>query len=108
MGITFCYYFGPRTWAMSREITTWFDPTGYSIGVLVVSLLLGQQHFSINPTRLILALCCLFSVLGSKPDELFFHFFSRWEKLPNVSTGVVGSALVIALGLGKLFGWDIA
>ena len=57
---------------------------GNSIGVLVVSLLLGQQHFSINTDALNLGFMLFIFCVRT---ELFFHFFSRWEKLPNVSTG---------------------
>ncbi len=49
---------------------------GNSIGVLVVSLLLGQQHFSINTDALNLGFMLFyFSASGSKPDRTFFHFF---------------------------------
>ncbi len=61
---------------------------GNSIGVLVVSLLLGQQHFSINTDALNLGFMLFIFCVGVEGrTELFFHFFSRWEKLPNVSTG---------------------
>ncbi len=108
MGITSVIICGPRAWAMSRKVTTWFIQLGNSIGVLVVSLLLGQQHSALTPMRLILALCCLFSASGRSRTELFFHFFSRWEKLPNLALVMVGSALVIALGLGKLLAGILA
>ncbi len=62
---------------------------GNSIGVLVVSLLLGQQHFSINTDALNLGfMLFIFCVGGRSRTELFFPFFFRdGKKLPNVSTG---------------------
>ncbi len=60
---------------------------GNSIGVLVVSLLLGQQHFSINTDALNLGFMLFIFCVGVEAGPNFFHFFSRWEKLPNVSTG---------------------
>lgn len=59
---------------------------GNSIGVLVVSLLLGQQHFSINTDALNLGFMLFIFCVGVEAGPNFFHF-SRWEKLPNVSTG---------------------
>ena len=50
---------------------------GNSIGVLVVSLLLGQQHFSINTDALNLG----FMLLGLKPDRTFFPFFFAMGKI---------------------------
>lgn len=61
---------------------------GNSIGVLVVSLLLGQQHFSINTDALNLGFM-LFIFLrrrGSR-SELFFHFLPRRQKLPDAGAG---------------------
>ena len=63
---------------------------GNSIGVLVVSLLLGQQHFRVEA--------------GPNFFSIFFRDGKNYLMLALV---MVGSALVIALGLGKLFGWDI-
>ncbi len=82
---------------------------GNSIGVLVVSLLLGQQHFSINTDALNLGfMLFIFLRRGSKPDRTFFSIFFRDGKnYLMLALVMVGSALVIALGLGKLFGWDI-
>ncbi len=61
---------------------------GNSIGVLVVSLLLGQQHFSINTDALNLGFMLFIFCVGVEAGpNFFFHFFRRWEKLPNVSTG---------------------
>ena len=53
---------------------------GNSIGVLVVSLLLGQQHFSINTDALNLGFM-LFIFSGSKPDRTFFPFFFAMGKI---------------------------
>ncbi len=60
---------------------------GNSIGVLVVSLLLGQQHFSINTDALNLGFMLFIFCVGVEAGPNFFSIFSRWEKLPNVSTG---------------------
>ena len=55
---------------------------GNSIGVLVVSLLLGQQHFSINTDALNLGfMLFIFSASGSKPDRTFFPFFFAMGKI---------------------------
>lgn len=83
---------------------------GNSIGVLVVSLLLGQQHFSINTDALNLGfMLFIFFVLAWKQDRTFFFsiFFRDGKNYLMLALVMVGSALLIALGLGKLFGWDI-
>lgn len=54
---------------------------GNSIGVLVVSLLLGQQHFSINTDALNLGFMLFISASGSKPDRTFFPFFFAMGKI---------------------------
>ncbi|XPE43943.1 hypothetical protein ACNKHV_04955 [Shigella flexneri] len=54
---------------------------GNSIGVLVVSLLLGQQHFSINTDALNLGFMLFYFIVRVEPSELFFHFFSRMGKI---------------------------
>lgn len=54
---------------------------GNSIGVLVVSLLLGQQHFSINTEALNLGFMLFIFVLGWKPDQTFFLFFFATGKI---------------------------
>ena len=59
---------------------------GNSIGVLVVSLLLGQQHFSINTDALNLGFMLFIFCVGVEA-QLFFDFFSRWEKLSNACPG---------------------
>lgn len=61
---------------------------GNSIGVLVVSLLLGQQHFSINTEALNLGfMLFIFLCWGGSRTKLFFYFFSRREKLPDAGSG---------------------
>lgn len=80
---------------------------GNSIGVLVVSLLLGQQHFSINTDALNLGFMLFIFVLAWKQDRTFFDFLPRRQNYLMLALVMVGSALLIALGLGKLFGWDI-
>ncbi|STM21076.1 putative transport protein with two RCK domains [Escherichia coli] len=51
---------------------------GNSIGVLVVSLLLGQQHFSINTDALNLGFMLFIFCVGVEAGpELFFPFFFR-------------------------------
>ena len=81
---------------------------GNSIGVLVVSLLLGQQHFSINTDALNLGFMLFIFCVGVEAGPNFFSIFFRDGKnYLMLALVMVGSALVIALGLGKLFGWDI-
>ena len=61
---------------------------GNSIGVLVVSLLLGQQHFSINTDALNLGFMLFIFCVGVEAGPNFFSiFFSRWEKLPDARSG---------------------
>lgn len=80
---------------------------GNSIGVLVVSLLLGQQHFSINTDALNLGFMLFIFCVGVEAGPNFFSIFFRDGKnYLMLALVMVGSALVIALGLGKLFGLD--
>ncbi|WP_158783153.1 aspartate:alanine antiporter [Pantoea sp. BAV 3049] len=81
---------------------------GNSIGVLVVSLLLGQQHFSINPNALNLGFMLFIFCVGVEAGPNFFSIFFRDGKnYLMLASVMVGSAVILALGLGKLFGWDI-
>ncbi len=72
---------------MSRKVTTWFDPMGNSIGVLVVLLLLGQQHFSINTDALNLGFMLFIFCVGVEAGPNFFSIFFRDGKITYVSTG---------------------
>lgn len=81
---------------------------GNSIGVLVVSLLLGQQHFSINTDALNLGFMLFIFCVGVEAGPNFFSIFFRDGKnYLMLAIVMVSSAVVIALGLGKLFNWDI-
>jgi putative transport protein len=81
---------------------------GNSIGVLVVSLLLGQQHFSINTDALNLGFMLFIFCVGVEAGPNFFSIFFRDGKnYLMLALVMVGSALLIALGLGKLFGGPI-
>lgn len=81
---------------------------GSSIGVLIVSLLLGQQHFTINTEVLSLGFMLFIFCVGIEAGPNFFSIFFRDGKNYLILALVmVGSALLIALGLGRLFGWDI-
>ncbi|WP_380181344.1 aspartate:alanine antiporter [Kalamiella sp. sgz302252] len=81
---------------------------GNSIGVLVVSLLLGQQHFAINPNALNLGFMLFIFCVGVEAGPNFFSIFFRDGKnYLMLALVMVSSAVLIALGLGKLFGWDI-
>ncbi|MFG1175343.1 aspartate:alanine antiporter [Erwiniaceae bacterium CAU 1747] len=81
---------------------------GNSIGVLVVSLLLGQQHFSINTEALNLGFMLFIFCVGVEAGPNFFSIFFRDGKnYLMLAVVMVTSAMIIALGLGKLFGWDI-
>ncbi len=81
---------------------------GNSIGVLVVSLLLGQQHFAINTDALNLGFMLFIFCVGVEAGPNFFSIFFRDGKnYLMLALVMVASALLIALGLGKLFGWDI-
>jgi putative transport protein len=81
---------------------------GNSIGVLVVSLLLGQQHFSINTEALNLGFMLFIFCVGVEAGPNFFSIFFRDGKnYFMLALVMVGSAMLLALGLGRLFGWDI-
>lgn len=81
---------------------------GNSIGVLVVSLLLGQQHFSINTEALNLGFMLFIFCVGVEAGPNFFSIFFRDGKnYLMLALVMVGSAMLLALGLGKVFGWDI-
>jgi len=81
---------------------------GNSIGVLVISLLLGQQHFAINPNALNLGFMLFIFCVGIEAGPNFFSIFFRDGKNYLLLASImVGSAVIIALGLGKLLGWDI-
>lgn len=81
---------------------------GNSIGVLVVSLLLGQQHFAINTEALNLGFMLFIFCVGVEAGPNFFSIFFRDGKnYLMLAIVMVLSALIIALGLGKLLGWDI-
>ncbi len=61
---------------------------GNSIGVLVVSLLLGQQHFAINTDALNLGFMLFIFCVGVEAGpNFFFYFFPRREKLPDAGAG---------------------
>jgi len=81
---------------------------GNSIGVLVVSLLLGQQHFSINTEALNLGFMLFIFCVGVEAGPNFFSIFFRDGKnYFMLALVMVGNAMLLALGLGRLFGWDI-
>ncbi len=81
---------------------------GNSIGVLVVSLLLGQQHLAINTDALNLGFMLFIFCVGVEAGPNFFSIFFRDGKnYFMLAIVMVVSALLLALGFGKLFGWDI-
>ncbi|MEW6484201.1 MULTISPECIES: aspartate:alanine antiporter [Tatumella] len=81
---------------------------GSSIGVLVMSLLLGQQHFSINTDALSLGFMLFIFCVGVEAGPNFFSIFFRDGKnYFMLAMVMVVTALVLALGLGRLFHWDI-
>ncbi|MDR0807489.1 MAG: aspartate:alanine antiporter [Enterobacteriaceae bacterium] len=81
---------------------------GSSIGVLVVSLLLGHEHFSINTEALSLGFMLFIFCVGVEAGPNFFAiFFQDGKSYFMLALILVGSAMCIALGLGKYFNWDI-
>lgn len=81
---------------------------GNSIGVLVVSLLLGQQNFAINTDALNLGFMLFIFCVGVEAGPNFFSIFFRDGKnYLMLAIVMVSTAMILALGLGKLFGWDI-
>lgn len=81
---------------------------GSSIGVLVVSLLLGQHNFAINTEALSLGFMLFIFCVGVEAGPNFFSIFFRDGKnYLMLALVMVSSAMVMAVGLGKLFHWDI-
>ena len=81
---------------------------GSSIGVLVMSLFLGQQHFSINTDALSLGFMLFIFCVGVEAGPNFFSIFFRDGKnYFMLALVMVVTALALALGLGRLFHWDI-
>ncbi|KAB7897007.1 transporter [Rouxiella sp. S1S-2] len=81
---------------------------GNSIGVLVVSLLLGQQNFSINTEALNLGFMLFIFCVGIEAGPNFFSIFFRDGKnYLMLALVMVGTAMLLAFGLGRFFGWDI-
>ena len=81
---------------------------GRSIGVLVMSLLLGEQHFAINTSALSLGFMLFIFCVGIEAGPNFFSIFFRDGKYYFMLASVmVISALLLALALGKAFHWDI-
>ena len=60
---------------------------GNSIGVLVVSLLLGQQHFAINTEALNLGFMLFIFCVGVEAGPNFSRFSSATAKLPDAGAG---------------------
>ncbi|MEA1064596.1 aspartate:alanine antiporter [Erwinia sp. HR93] len=81
---------------------------GNSIGVLVVSLLLGQQHFTMNTDALNLGFMLFIFCVGVEAGPNFFSIFFRDGKnYFMLALIMVSSALALALIFGKVFGWGI-
>jgi AspT/YidE/YbjL antiporter-like protein len=74
---------------------------GNSIGVLVVSLLLGQQHFSINTDALNLGFMLFIFCVGVEAGPNFFSIFFRDGKnYLMLALVMVGSALLFGAMMG--------
>jgi uncharacterized transporter YbjL len=56
---------------------------------------------------LISALCCLFLRRRGSRSQLFSIFFRDGKNYLMLALVMVGSAMLIAMVLGKVFGWDI-
>ncbi len=81
---------------------------GNSIGVLVVSLLLGQHHFTINSDALNLGFMLFIFCVGVEAGPNFFSIFFRDGKnYLMLAIVMVVSALLLALGFSRLFDWNI-
>ena len=74
----------------------------------MVSLLLGQQHFAINTEALESRLHAVYFLRRRRSRaQLFLDFLPRRQNYLMLALVMVGSAMVLAVGLGKLFHWDI-
>lgn len=83
-------------------------PLGNSIGVLVASLILGQQLFTINTEALSLGFMLFIFCVGVEAGPNFFSIFLRDGKNYLILAAImVTSALGIAITLGKFMGWDV-
>jgi putative transport protein len=87
---------GART--LSGKLRLGSVQLGNSIGVLVVSLLLGQQHFSINTDALNLGFMLFIFCVGVEAGPNFFLFFSRRQKLPDAGAGISRQRIADRLG----------
>ncbi|MDP1249821.1 transporter, partial [Klebsiella pneumoniae] len=73
-----------------------------------VSQLLGQQHFAINTDALNLCFMLFIFCVGVESGPNFFSIFFRDGKnYLMLALVMVGSAMLIAMVLGNVFGWDI-
>lgn len=81
---------------------------GSCIGVLIVSLILGEQGFTINTSALSLGFMLFIFCVGIEAGPNFFSIFFRDGKnYLLLATVMVIIALALALGFGKIFNWDI-
>lgn len=81
MGITSCYYLWSALGLCLGKLRLGSVQLGNSIGVLVVSLLLGQQHFSINTDALNLGFMLFIFCVGVEAGPNFFRFFFATVKI---------------------------
>ncbi|WWO97220.1 MAG: aspartate:alanine antiporter [Candidatus Dasytiphilus stammeri] len=80
---------------------------GNSIGILLISLLLGQEHFSVNTEALRLGFTLFIFCVGIEAGPNFFAIFFRDGKNYLLITFVmITSALLTTFALGYLFNWD--
>ena len=73
----------------------------------MVSLLLDQQHFAINTEALESRLYAVYFLRGRGSRAQLSDFLPRRQNHLMLALVMVGSAMVIAIGIGKLFHWDI-
>ncbi|MGL4860814.1 MAG: aspartate:alanine antiporter [Enterobacteriaceae bacterium] len=83
-------------------------PLGSSIGVLLVALLMGHWHYTIDSNALSLGFMLFIFCVGIEAGPNFFSIFMRDGKQHLLlALLMVSSGLLIAILLGYLFQWDI-
>jgi putative transport protein len=81
---------------------------GSSIGVLIISLFLGAQGFTLNTNALNLGFMLFIFCVGIEAGPNFFSIFFRDSKnYFLLALIMVAVAVSLASGLGYLFKWDI-
>ncbi|WWO99125.1 MAG: aspartate:alanine antiporter [Candidatus Dasytiphilus stammeri] len=81
---------------------------GNSIGILLVSIIIGQQQFTVNTETFNLGFILFIFCVGIEAGPNFFSIFFRDGKNYLLLTLImITSALLTLFGLGSIFHWDM-